>query len=341
MKKLIVIVTILFVFLTVSAQQTTKKLEVEEFKYRPYKASEFVFDSLATIAGAGIVAAISLGIGFQEEECEGEFGCEGDLNYAPYIGIGVLNLLGPLVGSGGIAVSGFLHKSQGKYLAGLAGGYIMAFPFITTAFLFDNEVPAFLFLGTALMVPGIMIGYAASRKTRLYSARALMMNVFGTVLGGVSGMLTLLSVSGNRWNDQSIKYSAPAVLLTVGGTFLTFLVSRYALVDEPDNAGTWIGVMGGTALGAMTGFGIGVIWKYSGDKSYERGAAISFVIAGAILGELIGFAASHTTMPDRKVGQPIKKVSFNILPPMMVPERIPLSNKTFKRWMILNAGLSF
>jgi len=336
MKKLLVIISVLLFFLSVSAQQTTKKIEVEEFKYRPYKTSEFVFDSLATIVGVGMVAAISLGLGFQKTEPQ-----EGYYNPAPLISIGVLNLVGPIVGSMGISISGALHKSQGNFFAGLAGGYIMAFPFLAIGLLFDNEMPAFMGLGTALMVPGIMIGYATSRKTRIYSARALMMNVFGTVLGGVSGMLTLLNIPDELWSDQSLSYAAPAVLLTVGGTFLTFLVSRYALVDEPDNAGTWIGVIGGTALGAITGFGIGALWKFNDNGDYERGAAISLVITGAILGELIGFVATHTKIPKRKIGQPIKKVTFNILPPMMVPERIPIVNKTIKRWMILNAGISF
>jgi hypothetical protein len=217
----------------------------------------------------------------------------------------------------------------------------MALPFFATAFLFDGELFPFVGLGSALIIPGVMVGFAASRKTRLYSARALMMNVFGTVLGGFSGMVTYYSTINSDIDRQSIVHAVPAIFLTLGGTTLTYLISRYAIVDEPDNAGTWLGVLGGTALGALTGFGIGTIWKYGGRDSYLAGITTAFVIGGAIMGELIGFAASHTTMPDRKIMSKEKKVSVSILPPMMVPERIPMSNKTFKRWMILNAGLSF
>lgn len=44
MKKLIVVFSILFLLFTVSAQQTTKELEVEEFKYKPYRASELILE---------------------------------------------------------------------------------------------------------------------------------------------------------------------------------------------------------------------------------------------------------------------------------------------------------
>lgn len=102
-----------------------------------------------------------------------------------------------------------------------------------------------------------------------------------------------------------------------------------------------LALLGGTAAGALTGFAIGAIWEVSGDGQYDRGATTALVIGGAIIGELIGFAATHTTMPDRKKGFKERKVTFNMLSPMMVPEKIPMSDKTFKRWMILNAEVSF
>jgi hypothetical protein len=333
MRKIVAIVLVLFVFLTISAEQTENQLETVDFEYRPYKIKEFMLDSLALLGGVTVAAAISIPIGFSGDSLEGFV----------FTIVGAATISTPIMASAGIHLSDYLgHKGGGNYFAGVAGGYAMAAPFLLTAFLINNDLllPS-LVLATTLMTPGVMVGYAASRKTRLYSGGSLVMNLLGTVLGSVSGMLTHHATTELDIEDHSVVHAVPSIFLTVGGTFITFLISRYAIVDEPDNAGTWLGVMGGTFLGAMTGFGIGCIWKYSDTHRYDRGVTTALVIGGAILGELIGFASSHTTMPDRRTNPKEKKVSFSILPPMMIHERIPVVNKTIKRWMILNAGITF
>jgi len=334
MKKLFIVFIILFVLFTVSAKETGEELKVEEFNYRPYKASEFLLDSLALLGGTSLAAAMSLAVGFGSDSIEGFL----------FRTIGVASFFTPIMASAGVNLSGTLgYKSGGNFFAGAAGGYLISIPFLLLLLVPDGDLfISEAVLGTFFMSTGTMIGYAASRKTRLYSSGALIMNVLGTVLGGVSGLLTHLSTDSDSDIDaHSLVHAVPSLSLTIGCTFITFLISRYAIVDEPDNAGTWLGVMGGTILGAMTGFGIGAIWKYKDNGTYGSGATTALVIGGAIFGELIGFAASHTTMPSRKRSFKEKKITFNMLPPMMVPEKIPLSNKTLKRWMILNVGISF
>jgi len=333
MKKVIVVLSIIFVMLTVSAQQTTKKLEVEEFKYKPYKVSEFALESLALLGGASVAFGLSFGSALHGTSFDeaGLIAISTGIAFAPIFEATATWLVGNL---------GF--KGEGNVFAGILGGYAITIPFFLTLLLPDNDLTiASIALASAMLAPGVMIGYAASRKKRLYSSGALIMNVFGTVLGGVAGMATHLATTKTDLDSHSVVHAVPSIFLTLGGTTLMFLVSRYAIVDEPDNAGTWLGILGGTAAGALTGFAIGTIWEVSGNSQYDRGATTALVIGGAIIGELIGFAITHTTMPERRKGFKEKKVSVNILPPMMVPERIPMSNKTFNRWMILNAGLSF
>lgn len=333
MKKIIGVILIVFVMLTVSAEQMTKTLEVEEFKYKPYKASEFIFESLALLGGAGITFGLSFGLSATED----------DFDQAALVAISTGMALSPIIESVGPWLVGNLgYKSDGNIFAGMAGGYAMALPFFLFFLTGDDDIQSTsLILAINMIAPGVMIGYNASKKTKLFSSGALITNTLGTIFGGIAGMSTHFATRDSDLDSHSIVHAIPSIFLTLAGTTVAFAISRYAIADDPDNAGTWLGVLGGAAAGALTGFAVGTIWEFSDNGQYDRGVTTALVIGGAILGQLVGFAATHTTMPERKINPKEKKVAVNILPPMMVPERIPLSNKTFKRWMILNAGISF
>ncbi len=351
MKK-IFLLFLIFLFFSVKAYEFKHSLlpeelppkKIETFEYAPYTVPEFGLELLAML-GTWVINPFA-GLWFLEmilDDATPEF----------------LSVF-PATSTFGIVLTGNLvFKKHGSFLASVGGAYATFLPFYSLAFvaknISDNPDLAATFTKTSfMMIPvGGFLGYVSSQKERQFDSGSLWTDVGGTLLGGIAGMASFTGISKKEFKKHPNFYALTVLGSTILGSGAGLSLSRTFIADEPDNAGTWLGVFGGTIIGAGLFYLLSVIPDKNHESEEEEDYTIVIftdyddvysiggsIIIGAVLGTIIGYAITHTTVPGRETGKKAN-ISMTLLPPTVFPERVPFIEKKFTSWSILNLSVNF
>ncbi len=292
----------------------------ETIEYSPYKGGEFLLESLAIT----VITIFSI------------FGAKED-------GIYISAMVSPLAAS---FVGNKIFDREGSTVGGYLGFFTLYGAYALGSLINngdDTKSDNFMFLSIFSIPVGVVMGNAISQKKSQFDRCSLVFNTLGTIAGTIFGLnITSEIKEAPFYKDDSYKYYLPVLLSTTLSSMAFLSISRNLIADEPDNAGTYLGIGLGTLFGGLLGTGLArVLVKNNTEDSYQElvypvGAGI-----GALLGSIAGFAISHTTVPGREMKKEKESISVTLLPPSMTPEKVPFIEKRFNSWSILNLKISF
>ncbi len=305
--------------------------------YAPYSGKEFVAETFTV----GFLTAISFIPFYNAQKNIDESNLGEDFNSVLMTSflLPLYTISAPLLV---YLIGNFSFKRDGYFLAAYAGELVVTFPFgLATKAVKDKEVFNSLITAMVVSLPfGIMLGYVSSQNVRQFDSGSLLNNASSIFITGAAGIALVDFTRTTSLGERSLLHAAPAFAAVTAGAALSLLISRNLIADEPDNAGTWGGVLGGTLIGATAGFLVGGGIKLIRGDSYLKETAPVAVLFGALIGNLAGFALTHTTVPGKENATK-ELVSLKILPPTVNYERIPIIEKKFTSWNILNLELKF